>query len=210
MHTKSQQQASRRDCEEQEQRHQVIAKLLAGDCPSVFETPMQGQHHSNDHQDRRQVQEVEEHMAHPGELSVKRPYVYAEHEYLVHLWGVRLTLEMDPTKDQRKSHCSGEYRAPGHAEMRQPAAPAPPANEVLRHEVANQSPNQSQHMAPDFLAPEEQLPATAPVDTRRRTLQPYGIAVGNGESRKHRPKGIDQQGGVIVAQVARAEQDTTA
>src|SRR2546422_981369 len=97
MHTKSQHQASRRDCEEQEQRHQVIAKLLAGDCPSVFETPMQGQHHSNDYQDCRQVQEVEQHMAHPGDLSVKRSYVYAEHKYLVHLWGVRLTLEMDPT-----------------------------------------------------------------------------------------------------------------
>src|SRR6266403_228105 len=108
MHTKGQHQTSRRDRQEQEQRHQVIAKLLAGDCPSVFETPMHGQHHPNDHQDCRQVQEVKEHMAHPGELSVKRPNAYAKHEYLVHLWGVRLTFKMDPAKDQWKSHCSSE------------------------------------------------------------------------------------------------------
>jgi hypothetical protein len=40
MHTEGQHQASRRDRQEQEQRHQVTAKLLRSDRPSVFETPM--------------------------------------------------------------------------------------------------------------------------------------------------------------------------
>ncbi len=155
MHTKSQHQASRRDRQEQEQRHQVIAKLLRSDCPTVFETPMQRQYYPNDHQDRRQVQEVEEHIAHPGDLGVKRPDVYTEHEYLVHLRGVRLTFKMDPAKDQRKRHHPGEYRTPGHAEVCQPAAPAPPANEVLRHEIADKSAGQRQQMAPDLLPLQE-------------------------------------------------------
>ena len=63
---------------------------------------MQRQHHPNDHQDCRQVQEVKEHIAYPGDLGVKRPNTYAEYEYLVYLRGVRLTFKVDPAKDQRK------------------------------------------------------------------------------------------------------------
>src|SRR6266571_8546702 len=85
MHTEGQHQTSRRDRQEQEQRHQVIAKLLRSDCPSVFETPMQRQPHPNDHQDRRQVQEVEKYITYPGDLSVERPKAYTEHEDLIHL-----------------------------------------------------------------------------------------------------------------------------
>ena len=36
MHTEGQHQASRRDRQEQEQRHQVIAKLLSSDCPGCL------------------------------------------------------------------------------------------------------------------------------------------------------------------------------
>src|SRR3977135_56419 len=157
MHTKSQHQASRRDRQEQEQRHQVIAKLLAGDCPSVFETPMQGQHRPNDHQDCRHAQEVKEHIAYPGDFGVKRPDAYAEHEYLVHLWSVRLTGKMDPAKDQWKRHHPSEDRAPGHTEVCQPAAPAAPANEVLGYEIAAQSPGQNKQMSHDSLPLQEEL-----------------------------------------------------
>ena len=79
----------------------------------------------------------------------------AEHEYLVYLRGVRLTFKMDPAKDQRKRHHPGEDRAPGHTEMRQPATPAPPANEMLRHEIADKSAGQRQQMAPDLLPLQE-------------------------------------------------------
>src|SRR5438309_650025 len=148
MHTEGQHQASRRDRQEQEQRHQVVAKLLRSNCPGVIETPMQRQHHSNDHQDCCQVQEVEEHIAYPGELSVKRPDAYAKHENLVHLRSVRLTFKMDPAKDQRKRHCPSEDCAPGHAEVSQPATPSAPTNEVLRHEITDKSAGQCAQMAP--------------------------------------------------------------
>ena len=46
------QSASRQDRQKQAQWHQVVAKLLRSDCPSVFETPMQRQPCSNDHQNR--------------------------------------------------------------------------------------------------------------------------------------------------------------
>src|SRR5438094_4577358 len=151
VHTQGQHQTSRRDRQEQEQRHQVIAKLLRSDCSSVFEAPMQRQPHPDDHQDRRQVQEVEKYITYPGDLSVKRPKADAKHEYLVHLRGVCLTLKMDPPKDQRKRHCPSEDRAPGHAEMCQPATPAPPANEVLCHKIVDKSHGQRQHMAPELL-----------------------------------------------------------
>src|SRR5262245_56133989 len=159
MHTKGQHQTSRRDRQEQEQWHQVVAKLLRSNRPRVFETPMQRQPHPNDHQDRRQVQEVEEHITYPGELNVKRPNTDAKHEYLVHLRGVCLTLKIDPAKDQWKRYCPGKYRTPGHAEVCQPAAPASPVNEVLRHKIADKSADQGQQMAPEPLPLHEYLPA---------------------------------------------------
>src|SRR5262245_29263644 len=63
VHAYSQHQASRRHCQEQEQRYQVVAELLHGHDSSLFETPMQRQPHTDNDQDRRQVQEIEEHIA---------------------------------------------------------------------------------------------------------------------------------------------------
>src|SRR5215471_10275102 len=61
--------------------------------------------------------------------------------------------------------------------------------------------------APEVALPQERLPAAPPVPASRRPLEPHGVAVTQAEGGEEAGEGVANQGGVDVAQVARAEED---
>src|SRR6516225_7071990 len=61
--------------------------------------------------------------------------------------------------------------------------------------------------APEVALPQEGLPAAPPVAAGRRPLEPHGVSVTQTEGGEEAGEGVANQGGVDVAQVARADED---
>src|SRR5690606_13057950 len=59
-------------------------------------------------------------------------------------------------------------------------------------------------------ATEEDLPAAAPVDERRRAMEPHRVAIRDAECGEQRRERIADQRGVEVRQIARADDDGNA
>jgi hypothetical protein len=54
---------------------------------------------------------------------------------------------------------------------------------------------------------EKDLPTTPPVHSRRRTLEPHGVAVGNAKGREKRRERVTDQRRIEVIEIAGAEND---
>src|SRR5262245_11363417 len=87
------------DREQQEQRQQVLLKILQGGGPVVPQTPAQRQQHSSDHRERRPDQAVEDQMADQRRMA-EREGRQAKHEDLIARQVPRHRSEVDPAEHE--------------------------------------------------------------------------------------------------------------
>ncbi len=113
---------------------------------------------------------------------------------------------MDPAEDQRKGDQHRQHAAPEEELVHPPAQDRALADEGLGREVGPGQRQQAAEAAQDA-EPADELPAAAPVDLRRRLLQPDPVVVDHAPGGEDRGEGVDHQGRIEILQVARADHD---
>src|SRR5262249_2557161 len=116
-------------------------------------------------------------------------------------------LEVDPAEYEREGDGGGEKAAPHDEQVGEAARAAAAGDEEVEEEDAGQPGEEVDEGLAEVAGPEECLPAAPPVEAGGRPLEPHGVAVGDGEGGEQTGEGVADQGGVDVAEVARAGED---
>ncbi len=105
-------------------------------------------------------------------------------------------LEVQPAENQRKCDPHSNDAAPHDQQMRDAAHPIARQDEAVDDNVVEDTLDPGHQVTPASAAPEEDLPASLPVDRRGRALQPHGVAVGQAKGCKEDSECIGNQSSI--------------
>src|SRR5438132_1197240 len=126
--------------------------------------------------DHHYCRKVERMKCHPGNHAPALHDVQGETKYVGPVSKIAFQLEMYPAKNKRKGNQRRKNAAPHDQEVHRPSRESSLEDKALADKIRGDCFRSVCGVLHKLLSLEIQLPSTAPVNTRRRSLQPQGIA----------------------------------
>ena len=164
------------------------------------------QHHAGNDQHGGYVEAVEEQKA-EDRIGRKGDGRETEDIDLILMDVRRSGVKREPAKHQGEGDQNRQDAAPHDQPVRGPAAASAREDEVVEDELADDALNPYAHVAYNMPAHQEGLPAAPPVQAGGRPLQPNRIAIGDAADGEEGGKGISDERGIKVREVARTNHD---
>ena len=120
---------------------------------------------------------------------------------------VAFQLKVHPTKHQRKSNQGREHTAPHDQKVHRPSRKSALEDESLSDKVRGYGLRSVRGVPHKLLSLQVQLPSAAPVNARRRSLQPEAIAEDDRAKRNDARDGVAKKCGIVMFEIAGADDD---
>ena len=171
----------------------------------IGHAPPQRERDSGEHQERRDIESVKQQKGGDGveaEAAGGKSKEVSDVGQLV----ARQSAEMDPAEDQGEGDGDRQHAAPEEALVHPPSQTGAVRDEALRSQVSEGESGDTGGAAQQSATAEE-LPTAIPVDAGGRLLQPDIVMVDDAPGGEDHGEGVDDQGGIEVLQIARADRD---